>query len=159
MLLICEGLFFFAGLYSLITARFRLYGKRTVQGDRARLIGLVLMLPGPLAFTLDIFIAGSVELTEETLFNLTLLELLIVVGAFVLAIILFVSAPEDARAAPSRPEPSRLPNILTVPEAAQYLRVSEQQVVELIETSRLAAVKVGADYRIAKRALDDFMQQ
>jgi excisionase family DNA binding protein len=52
-----------------------------------------------------------------------------------------------------------LPNILTVPEAAQYLRVSEQQVVELIETSRLAAVKVGADYRIAKRALDDFMQQ
>ncbi|MBZ0274910.1 MAG: hypothetical protein K8I60_02125, partial [Anaerolineae bacterium] len=55
-MIICEGFFFFAGLYALITGRFRI-GERRVVGQRARLIGGLLILPLAFGLTLG-FIIG-----------------------------------------------------------------------------------------------------
>jgi excisionase family DNA binding protein len=48
-------------------------------------------------------------------------------------------------------------NVMTVAEAAAYLRVSEDEVLELINTSQLAAARIGDQYRIARRAIDDYL--
>jgi excisionase family DNA binding protein len=50
-----------------------------------------------------------------------------------------------------------VPEVMTVAEAAAYLRVSEADVQALIETGEIKARKIGTQYRIAKKALDDYL--
>lgn len=49
--------------------------------------------------------------------------------------------------------------ILTLPEAANYLRVSEDAVLELAERSELPGRKIGAEWRFLKEALGDWLRQ
>ena len=49
------------------------------------------------------------------------------------------------------------PPVMTPSEAAEYLRVSEEDVVAAIEAGDLAAKKIGKAYRISKEALDKFL--
>jgi excisionase family DNA binding protein len=47
---------------------------------------------------------------------------------------------------------------MTVPEAAAYMRVTEREVLDLIEGGKLPAARMGGDnYRIARIAIDDFV--
>lgn len=50
-----------------------------------------------------------------------------------------------------------VPNVMTPAEAAQYLRVSEEDVVAAIDAGDLKAKKLGKAYRISKEALDEFL--
>jgi excisionase family DNA binding protein len=50
------------------------------------------------------------------------------------------------------------PDIMGVTEAAQYLGVSVEDVVELCNTGQLKAKKIGSQYRISKAAIDEFMR-
>jgi excisionase family DNA binding protein len=50
-----------------------------------------------------------------------------------------------------------LPDVMTPTEAAQALKVSEEDVVAAIEAGELKAKKVGAAYRISKGNLEDFL--
>jgi excisionase family DNA binding protein len=48
---------------------------------------------------------------------------------------------------------------MTVAEAAAYMRISEAEVLALIEQGKLAAARIGDTYRIARIAIDDFVAQ
>jgi excisionase family DNA binding protein len=50
-----------------------------------------------------------------------------------------------------------MPDVMTPTEAAQLLRVSEEDVVAAIEAGDLKARKLGSAYRISKSALDEFL--
>jgi excisionase family DNA binding protein len=46
---------------------------------------------------------------------------------------------------------------MTVAEAAAYMRVSEKEVLGLIDQGKLGAARIGDSYRIARIAIEDFM--
>lgn len=60
-------------------------------------------------------------------------------------------APQQAGPATSAPD------IMGVTEAAAYLGVSVEDVVELASSGQLKAKKIGNQYRISKSAIDEFM--
>ena len=58
---------------------------------------------------------------------------------------------ESPAAAPS------VPDIMTLSEAAAYMRVGEEDVLSVIQSGELKAKKIGASYRISKSAIDEFL--
>ena len=50
-----------------------------------------------------------------------------------------------------------MPDVMTPQEAAQFLKVSAEDVVAAIEAGDLKARKIGSAYRISKDALQDFL--
>jgi excisionase family DNA binding protein len=69
-----------------------------------------------------------------------------------------------AGATPNEPSPSGqgpsgvIPDVMTPAEAANYLRVSEEDVLAAIEAGDLKARKLGNAFRISKTSLDDFLK-
>jgi excisionase family DNA binding protein len=54
-------------------------------------------------------------------------------------------------------EESSSPDIMTLSEAATYMRVGEEDVLEVIKSGELKAKKIGSSYRISKKAIDEFL--
>jgi excisionase family DNA binding protein len=52
-----------------------------------------------------------------------------------------------------------MPEVLTLAEAAAYLRVQEQELLKLIHEQDLPARKVGTDYRVLKAAIQDWLRE
>ena len=50
-----------------------------------------------------------------------------------------------------------VPEIMNVTEAAAYLKVAIEDVIEMIQSGDLKAKKIGSQYRISKKAIDDFL--
>ena len=50
-----------------------------------------------------------------------------------------------------------VPDIMTLSEAAVYMRVGEDDVLEVIKAGELKAKKIGSSYRISKAAIDAFL--
>ncbi len=50
-----------------------------------------------------------------------------------------------------------VPDIMTLSEAAAYMRVGEEDVLEVIKAGELKAKKIGTSYRISKQAIDEFL--
>ncbi len=59
--------------------------------------------------------------------------------------------------APQAPAPIVLPEVLTLAEAAEYLRVSESDVVDLATKHGLPGRKIGDQWRFQKRGLADWL--
>jgi excisionase family DNA binding protein len=55
------------------------------------------------------------------------------------------------------PAASSMPAVMTPAEAAQILRVSEEDVIAAIQAGDLKAKKLGNAWRISKQALEDFL--
>lgn len=53
--------------------------------------------------------------------------------------------------------PKVFPDIMGVTDAAEYLGVSVEDVVELCNSGQLKAKKIGSQYRISKAAIEEFM--
>ncbi len=47
--------------------------------------------------------------------------------------------------------------VMTLSEAAAYMRVGEEDVLEVIKSGELKAKKIGSSYRISKEAIDEFL--
>lgn len=160
MLLICEGIFFVLGLIVIFTGRFKVSRGRTVTGRRARLAGFFLMIPGPIALLGGLFLGVMYADEPFTLRNmlgtLTIIEFFAVIGSLIIAVVIGITAPESATALPSM---EAMPDILTLGEAARYVRATEADVREMIESGRLRAVPIGGDYRISKEALNAAFRQ
>jgi excisionase family DNA binding protein len=166
-MIICEGIAIIFGAIMLFTGKITL-GKVRRQGRNVRLAGLVLMLPlvvGVMATVgllmqqidnLETFDPNA-EWVEQTAITVSIYELAGLAIAGLVAAYLVSNAPEIP--AVSAPLPIATSNVLTVTEAAQYLRVSESDIHQLIDDGRLAAARIGGSYRIAKSALDDFLTQ
>ena len=104
-MVICEGLLFIVGLVALIAGKFRLYGKRTVRGTRARVVGLILMVPGPLALLMGLVLGASGAATTEAIGALSVFEVLMLVAAFVVAAVVTLTTPETPTAISSSDVP------------------------------------------------------
>jgi excisionase family DNA binding protein len=67
-------------------------------------------------------------------------------------------APQAGEQAPSAaPSAPSVPDIMTLSEAAAYMRVGEEDVLSVIQSGELKAKKIGASYRISKNAIDEFL--
>lgn len=154
IMLICEGIFFLLGLFILITGKFKITGGRTVIGPRARVAGFILLLPGPLALSLGLIVgatAPNLAQWQQTVANLSIVEFFFIVGALLLAVIIGITAPTNETI--SR-DLQFMPDILTVSEAARYVRATETDILQMIVSGQLKAVKIGGDYRISKEVLN-----
>jgi excisionase family DNA binding protein len=49
------------------------------------------------------------------------------------------------------------PEVMTLSEAAAYMRVGEDDVLEVIKAGELKAKKIGTSYRISRKAVDEFL--
>jgi excisionase family DNA binding protein len=54
--------------------------------------------------------------------------------------------------------PAAAPDIMTLSEAAAYMRVGEQDVLDAINAGQLKAKKIGSNYRLSKQAIDEFLK-
>jgi excisionase family DNA binding protein len=69
------------------------------------------------------------------------------------------SKPKPAKpAAPPAAEPTANSEVLTLAEAAAYLRVSEADVVKTIREENLPARRLGEDWRLLKSAIQDWLR-
>lgn len=50
-----------------------------------------------------------------------------------------------------------VPEIMTLSEAALFMRVGEEDVLEVIQAGELKAKKIGTSYRISRKAVDEFL--
>lgn len=48
-------------------------------------------------------------------------------------------------------------DVMTLSEAAAYMRVGEEDVLEVIKSGDLKAKKIGSSYRVSKQAIDEFL--
>ena len=65
----------------------------------------------------------------------------------------------NPKPAPGRAPGPATPNVMTLAEAAAYLRVNEDDVLALIDGSALPAQRVGAGWRLLKSAVDQWLSQ
>lgn len=160
---------FFKGSFSL--------GGRTVVRPQSRTIGLILMAPLVIEFCASsILVTNYAQFTEEGTLTLSqdafnqvagtlgMIELVSVIIAVGLALYNIFGTPATnannttpSAMPPMRTVPQQVPDIMTVAEAAAYMRVSETDVLNLIDEGKLGAAKIGSTYRIARIAIDDFM--
>ncbi len=54
-------------------------------------------------------------------------------------------------------QPTQVPSVMTLEQAAAYLQVSPADVQALIDEGSLKAKKIGSQYRISKQAIDEFL--
>ncbi len=169
------GLFvFIIGVVLLFKGSFRFFG-RVVSKPQARLIALALMAPLVLEFCASTLLAynnmqvtpdGSISISPDaftsianTLSGVEIISVLVAVGFALFTIFnspLLVTLAETQQPQPSA-SPPQIPDIMTVAEAAAYMRVSETEVMTLIDEGKLGAARIGDSYRIARIAVDDLM--
>jgi excisionase family DNA binding protein len=166
---------FFIGLIILFKGGFRL-GTRTLTQRQGRSIALYLMAPLIVLFCAStLMIYNYIQFNQDGTFTIAsdafaavsntigLVELVAVGIAVLLTIYTIYSQPRsDIRTAAvqqsAQPNPAaRPPDIMTVAEAAAYMRVTEKEVLGLIDQGKLGAARIGDSYRIARIAIEDFM--
>jgi excisionase family DNA binding protein len=67
------------------------------------------------------------------------------------------SAMQGQPQPPAAGAASAAPDVMNLTEAAAYLKVGEADVQGLIDGGQVKGKKIGSEYRIAKKALDDFL--
>src|SRR5262245_20365085 len=105
MILILEIVMLIMGLVALIRGRIQLAGSRSVEGPAARIAGMILMLPLPLAFAVGFYLGAQAVATGKNVtsgqFQLTLvlIELGLLVGCFIVALLVCLvgSSTDDGR--------------------------------------------------------------
>ncbi len=70
-------------------------------------------------------------------------------------------APKPRPAPAPRRSGSRrnFPTVMTTAEAAAYLNITEEAVMDLIEEGKLSAARINYRYRISRTVLDDFIKE
>ncbi|HKZ84801.1 MAG TPA: SPFH domain-containing protein [Anaerolineae bacterium] len=68
---------------------------------------------------------------------------------------------QSLQAQPQQPQAQQAaasaPDVMTPAEAAAYLKVTEEEINQMIDSGEIKAKKVGKSFRIAKKTLDDFL--
>ena len=166
----CSGISFLVGLVLLVRGNFR-FSNRNVPRQTGRVIGLILMAPLVIGFFYGLTVvgrAGAVSaaiLTDESLLNAAMVELVVLVIALATAAYLILSLPKEPMpdVAPGwsggpASHPISYAKVMTTAEVAAYLRIPEFEVITLIEDGKLPAARIGSDYRIARSVVEDFLQ-
>lgn len=167
MVLVLEAVMFFAGVYLLATGSVQLDMLRA-QGKNVRYAGGVLLLPllGGLALGTFIGFAYGQDVPEKLMLNAKFLEIsgmfgaIIVSGLLINADRIFAadSGVENSTEAQKR-QAAKPRNILTVEEAAAYLKTSTHDIRQLIDQGKLPAARSNGGYAIARSALDELVPE
>lgn len=147
-MIVCAGILFFVGAVILFTGKVTISGGRIVTGTRARVVGFFFIAPVVATLLLEWIIGSSFEdlhLVEAAIFFLCLL-IGVVVGI------------SDENATRRNEKYADLPPVLTMAEAARYLRVNETKVFQLIQTERLRATLIGGEYRISRESIEELFR-
>jgi len=169
----CSGAAFIIGLILLFRGNTRLF-ERNIPAAKMRAIGLILIAPFIIAVCAGFTLVSSIidenatfdqMISDPTVQNVTLIEYFALGIALLLAAYNIFTIPKEPAGRVTAPSqaysfdlpPAQPPRIMTVAEVAAYLRVTEADVIELIEAGKLGAARIGDTYRIAKIAVDDFM--
>lgn len=67
-------------------------------------------------------------------------------------------ASDQPASAPAAAAAAAAPDIMTLSEAAAYIRVGEEDVLAIISAGELKAKKIGTSYRISKQAIDEYLK-
>jgi excisionase family DNA binding protein len=51
-----------------------------------------------------------------------------------------------------------MPDVMNPAQAAAYLQVTEADVMQMIQSGQIKAKQIGAQYRISKAALEEFLK-
>jgi excisionase family DNA binding protein len=51
-----------------------------------------------------------------------------------------------------------MPDVMNPAQAAAYLQVTEADVLQMIQSGQIKAKQIGAQYRISKSALDEYLK-
>lgn len=163
----CSGIAFFFGLFLLFRGQLVINNK-VIPQDRTRLIGLLLMAPLVVGLLAGAFIGQSSGVLDfESIQSAALLELVALIIAFgAVYYLISTTPPSDTMSIPPMrpfmpptPVQPQVPDILTIAEAAAYLRVSEDDVMRMIDEGKLPAARIGDSFRIARIAIDDFLKE
>ena len=100
--LIAEILMFVGGLYALIAGKIQLTRNLRLEGGRARVAGLILMAPLPIAILIGLAI-GSGALSGDIIDYAGFIDMALVLLALV-AVVIFGYAVRE-KAAPEEPQP------------------------------------------------------
>jgi excisionase family DNA binding protein len=68
-----------------------------------------------------------------------------------------MTAATQQTAGAAAPQAAAVPDVMTLAEAAGYLKVSEADVKGLIDSGQVKAKQIGTEFRISKKVLDDFL--
>lgn len=175
---------FLVGLVLLILGKLRI-GSFEVQGPQVRAAGFMLMFPVLmtllLGFVLGLLSGGDEVALANGVAFVTFLQIAAMLICSVVAYKLLTTptsgedietgerdeTPESAPA--QQPRPKRpfidslprpnFPTVMSTAEAARYLEVSEQAVLDLIDEGKLAAARINYRYQISRSVLDDFLRR
>jgi len=150
-----EGFFVIVGLYMLVSEKISLFGMHTIVGDRARLVGVILVLPALLTF-----IAIALDANDR---QLAILESLLMLVSLVAALAIILTTPNVPWSA-HRPRKAGLPPrilyaphngegknedssgetvTLSIGEASLYSWLPKTEIIRLIKSGQIPTVKGG----------------
>lgn len=158
----CSGAFFLVGLFVFFKGSFR-FASRTIEKEQARQMAVLLMVPfifGICAGTFVGFTSAPVTNMDElaeSMSGLLVIELLMLAGVVGFVLYWIYSRPKTLDGEGMTFVKSKMMDVMTPAEAADYLRVSENDVRALIDDGKLPAARIGGDFRIARRAIDDYL--
>ncbi len=85
------------------------------------------------------------------------LLLLLIVGVIIIVIVALLVMPPRGGSPRHASKPQL--EVFTLPEAARYLKISEPEVLQLIQNGELRARRIGTEYRIHRDRLDEIPQE
>lgn len=177
-MIICEAFFLIFGLYAVFAGKIPFTNQERIDSHYARLIGFVMLAPLAIGICGGLYVgwlrsSSYTPVTINDIGQVTTLEMIGMIIAVIVSLYFGATAPEPRRRLPSTLGTSRfvpaappkvtqdtpLRAVMTLAEAASYLRVSEADVTTLIETGQLTARQVGMEYRISKESLENFLNK
>jgi excisionase family DNA binding protein len=164
MIAIVALLPFVLGVWVLLHGEYRILGKQAIQGQNGQILGVIFMVPfifylmGFVAEILPSFLAtGKITSSPITppltqLFNLCMYGTLIIVVSILGYTAFF--APDSTYVTGQ----ITLPTTVNIQIAAAYLRITEEELLDLIQRGVLQARKIGDEYRIHKEVLIGYQE-
>ncbi|HEX3054169.1 MAG TPA: helix-turn-helix domain-containing protein [Aggregatilineaceae bacterium] len=150
----CQFFIALFGLYALVIGKFRLARDIAVEGNRARVVGLILVAPLVITFCMVMVSASDGRnITDAEIEELNGYAMVLMVLSLVGAVYLSLTAPKKMPVSTSQtPASTQAPqtphavpidpptNSVTVAEAAAMLSLSENEVHHLIQTGQIKSM-------------------
>jgi excisionase family DNA binding protein len=159
----CSGVVFLLGLFVFFRGGQFTFNGHTVPKERGRLIAGIIMLPFVFGVLAGGYLGlrGGPNMTLDTLMqsgsSLFIIEILMLVVVVGVALYMIYTSPAEWNPSPRLTNTPIPKDVMTPAEAAIYLRVTEPDIIALIDGGHLPAARIAGQYRIARRAVDDYL--
>jgi excisionase family DNA binding protein len=134
------------------------------EGRHVRIAGGILLTPFLLTLVLNLSRAATAEQNETLYYTqqgwINVMDMLASLIAFGAAYIVLMRIPIRALRprwnVPPPPVEEEFPRFMDVAQAARYLKISEHDILNLIDEGSIAAQRDGDGFTISRAALDEF---